>query len=219
METWSASLQDMSSYSQHSDLIFRCSLSLPCQLAAKWTTCSAWQVAPHHTAPPPRPASTDARDGPRATAPFLVCAVPTPRPVWMRLTIIAATATSAGGSEWIAAPAFFFFSSLYTVCNDNKYSYIYDIISCARCRCYSVTERCMQMQWTMLAIGNAIPDIHNFQELSRCFVCTFYPPLSIYLLCLKKKKATLCLRRVKKIKLYQIYKNNINIYISRYITL
>jgi len=126
METWSASLQDMSSYSQHSDLIFRCSLSLPCQLAAKWTTCSAWQVAPHHTAPPPRPASTDARDGPRATAPFLVCAVPTPRPVWMRLTIIAATATSAGGSEWIAAPAFFFslLSILYAMIINTPIYYI-----------------------------------------------------------------------------------------------
>ena len=75
-------------------------------------------------------------------------------------------------------------------------------ISCARCRCYSETERCMQMQWTIgLGHGHGVGDWRSRESLSQRqsnpghseppgtlqMLCVHLLS-SLYFLCLRKKQ-------------------------------
>lgn len=88
---------------------------------------------------------------------------------------------------------FFLLSILYAMIINTPIYYIYDIISCARCRCYSVTERCMQMQWT-IGLGHGVGDWQRnpgHSQLPGTFqmLCVHLLSSSIYFLCLKKSNS------------------------------
>jgi hypothetical protein len=205
----------MSSYSQHSDLIFRCSLSLPCQLAAKWTTCMAGSTPPHRTSPASRvhgctwrPSCDSALRGPSLSV----------RWGWLLLPRRRRPPVDLNGSPRL--PFFFsLLSILYAMIINTPIYYILCAMPVlfrdGKMHANAMDNWTWTWCWRLAMQSRTFTTSRNFPDA----LCAPFILLYLYTYSVLKKKQLYVWGAWKKIKLYQIYKNNINIYISRYITL